>query len=127
MHLRGCSQPQPQSFLMCCRRAAENFCSRINTCTHEDSVAGTRCCSPSIVSLMLQGACQKDLLGTSLHVDLMFPIHLTLQVGYWKDLLEILARQVVGEEAFQAQREAREKHNEGGGHRKMLRVGLDCC
>ena len=56
---------------------------------------------------MLQGACQKDLLecfGALVHTVFMVPIHLTLQVGYWKDLLEILARQAVGEEVFQAQR-----------------------
>ena len=78
---------------------------------------------------MLQAACWKHLLvfGASLHIALMLPVHLILQVGYWKDLLEILARQAVGEEAFEARREARAKHNEGAGHRKMLRVSLVCC
>ena len=62
-----------------------------------------------------------------LHIIFMFPLQLSLQVGYWKDLLEILARQAVGEEVYQAQRDARDKHNEGAAQRKMLRVGLVRC
>eukprot|EP00891_Asterochloris_glomerata_P008284 jgi/Astpho2/8284/Aster-x0811 len=42
-----------------------------------------------------------------------------VRVGYWKDLLEILARQAVGEEVFEAQREARIKHNERAPTRRM--------
>ncbi len=79
---------------------------------------------------MLHAACRKDIsvvATASLRFVFMFPIQLTVQVGYWKDLLEILARQAVGEEVFEAQREARIKHNERAPTRRTHKVGLDCC